>query len=128
MKAWIVCAAMAAPAVASAEPPAAAVRAVDVAAELARLEGHRVEVAGGGYRIVDVAGEGAPIVGVVERRGSELWLRPAQGPALRLRGPLAVPRIAGPGYKVWATGRVVDGSLAARRLGVLAAPRPRRGR
>lgn len=96
-----------------------------VAAELARLEGQRVALAAGGsgYRILDVAGEGPPVVGVVERRGRELWLRPARGPARRLRGPLAQPRIAGPGYKVWVIGRVeADGSLSPRRLGVLAPP------
>jgi hypothetical protein len=104
---------------------AAAADVEDVAAELARLEGHRVEVAAGGrrYRIVDVAGEGAPVVGVVERRGRELWLEPERGAARRLRGPLAIPRIAGPGYKVWVVGRIgPDGSLIARRLGVLAPP------
>lgn len=93
--------------------------------ELGRLEGHRVEVAADGrrYRIVDVAGEGAPLVGTVERRGRELWLRPERGPARRLGGPLAVPRIAGPGYKVWVIGRSApDGSFIARRLGVLAPP------
>jgi hypothetical protein len=100
----------------------------DVAAELSRLDGHRVslEASGADYRIVDVAGEGAPLVGVVERRGAALWLRPVRGPARRLAGPLAVPRIAGPGYKVWVVGRAgADGSLVARRLGVLAPPRPR---
>jgi hypothetical protein len=109
-----------APGVAAADPP------ILIAAELARLEGHRVEVAPDGtdYRILDVAGEGAPLVGVVERRGRDLWLRPAVGQARRLRGPLAVPRIAGPGYKVWVMGRdAPDGSLVARRLGVLAPPR-----
>ncbi|HTE54409.1 MAG TPA: hypothetical protein VK698_26330 [Kofleriaceae bacterium] len=92
--------------------------------ELARLAGQRVEVAAdGSYRIVDVAGEGAPAVGVIERRGAELWLRSPVGPARRLRGPLAHPRIAGPGYKVWVTGAVArDGSLVVRRLGVLARP------
>ncbi len=83
---------------------------------------------GADYRIVDVAGEGAPLVGVVERRGAALWLRPTRGPARRLTGPLAVPRIAGPGYKVWVVGRAgADGSLVARRLGVLAPPRYRAG-
>jgi len=104
---------------ATAAPPPA------VAAELARLEGHRVELSAGGapYRIVDVAGEGPPEVGIVERRGRDLWLRPFRGPARRLAGPLAVPRIAGPGYKVWVIGRPgPDGSLVARRLGVLAPP------
>lgn len=110
----------AAPTPARAEPAIAA-----VADELARLDGHRVEVHpdGRGYRIVDVAGEGSPLVGVVERCGDALWLSLTDG-AVRLRGPLAVPRIAGPGYKVWVIGRrAADGSLVARRLGVLAPPR-----
>jgi hypothetical protein len=96
----------------------------DVASELARLVGHRVEVARDrtSYRILDVAGEGAPEVGVVERRGPALVLRRADGSAIPLAGPLAVPRIAGPGYKVWVLGRVERGALIARRLGVLARP------
>jgi hypothetical protein len=96
--------------------------AADPPDELARLAGQRVEIVPGGYRILDVAGEGAPLVGTVERRERELWLRPERGAPLRLVGPLAVPRIAGPGYKVWVIGRVRDGSLEARRLGVLAQP------
>jgi hypothetical protein len=116
-------------AAAAAPPPGALpVRSQAVAEELARLDGHAVQVASGGeYRIIDVAGEGAPLVGVVERRGDELWLRTSRGPALRLVGPLAVPRIAGPGYKVWVVGRPApDGALVVRRLGVLAPPRPAR--
>lgn len=91
------------------------------AAEVARLEGHTVEVEGDGYRITDVAGEGAPRVGVVERRGPALWLV-TEGEALRLVGPLAAPRIAGPGYKVWVVGDRDGDTLRARRLGVLAPP------
>jgi len=104
---------------------AAGVAHADVASELSRLAGHRVEVAPdrASYRILDVAGEGAPEVGVVERRGAALVLRRADGSALPLAGPLAVPRIAGPGYKVWVLGRVERGALVARRLGVLAPPR-----
>lgn len=98
----------------------------DVKSELARLAGHRVAVApdGASYRILDVAGEGAPEVGVVERRGAALFLRRADGSAVALAGPLAVPRIAGPGYKVWVLGRIERGALVARRLGVLAPPSP----
>jgi hypothetical protein len=98
----------------------------DVAAELARLAGHRVAVAadGASYRILDVAGEGAPEVGVVERRGRALLLRRPDGSAVELAGPLAVPRIAGPGYKVWVLGRLQRGALVVRRLGVLAPPAP----
>lgn len=96
----------------------------DLAAELARLAGHRVAVApdGKSYRILDVAGEGLPDVGVVERRGRALLLRRTDGSAVELAGPLAVPRIAGPGYKIWVLGRTEGGRLAVRRLGVLARP------
>jgi hypothetical protein len=99
--------------------------AADVASELVRLAGHRVEIAPDrqSYRILDVAGEGAPEVGIVERRGSALLLRRVDGSAVALAGPLAVPRIAGPGYKIWVLGRMARGALVARRLGVLAPPR-----
>jgi hypothetical protein len=95
-----------------------------VADELARLEGHTVSVAADGYVLEDVAGEGRPLVGVVERRGAALVLVTGEG-AWRLVGPLAIPRIAGPGYKVWALGDLEGDTLRARRLGVLAAPRLR---
>jgi hypothetical protein len=113
----------------------------DVAAELARLEGQRVRLvdesaaqggpssagnAHGAYVIEDVAGEGAPVVGVVERRGQALWLVSADGASYRLAGVLARPRIAGPGYKIWALGTVTIDSgeriLTAQRIGVLAPP------
>jgi len=96
----------------------------DLAAELARLAGHRVAVSPdrASYRILDVAGEGAPEVGVVERRGRALFLRRADGSRLELAGPLAVPRIAGPGYTIWVLGPVERGALIARRIGVLAPP------
>ena len=92
--------------------------------ELSRLAGHTVARTAAGLRILDVAGEGAPLVGVVERRGRALWLVPGGGGAARrLAGPLAVPRIAGPGYRVWVLGRPGDGgSLVVRRLGVLRRP------
>ena len=95
-----------------------------IAAELGRLVGQDVAVTGETYVIRDIAGEGAPRVGVVERRGAELWL--TGEPALRLDGPLAHPRIAGPGYKVWVLGEVRGEVLWARRLGVLATPRTSR--
>ena len=99
----------------------------NMADELDRLKGHKVAVAadGSSYRIEDIAGEGAPRVGRVERRSSELWLVPAQGDALLLRGPLAIPRIAGPGYRVWVIGKKKGDELWARRLGVLAPPMSR---
>lgn len=95
----------------------------EVAAEVARLVGQDVAVApdGASYTIRDIAGEGAPLVGVVERRGDELWLVGAQ--PVKLVGPLAHPRIAGPGYKVWVLGPVEDGVCRPRRLGVLAPAR-----
>jgi hypothetical protein len=99
-----------------------------LADELGRLQGQRVRLlaGGAGYVIEDVAGEGAPVVGVVERRGEALWLVAADGVAYRLAGALAKPRIAGPGYKIWALGAVTSQGgervLVARRLGVLAPP------
>ena len=91
--------------------------------EISRLRGHEVERrADGGYRIVDIAGRGAPLVGVVELRGKELFLRAGER-EYRLRGPLAHPRMAGPGYKIWVIGKVRGTDLVAERLGVLAAPK-----
>jgi hypothetical protein len=94
--------------------------------EIDRLEGHRVTIdaGGSGYAIEDVAGEGPPLVGVVRREGADLLLVTAGGAAFRLTGPLAIPRIAGPGYKVWVTGAIspLTMSLRARRIGVLARP------
>lgn len=94
-----------------------------IADQIARLEGHTITVAANGasFTIDDVAGEGKPLVGVVERRGKELWLRTSSR-QLRLTGPLARPRMAGPRYKVWVLGEVRGESLHARRLGILAAP------
>ncbi|MBT8492032.1 MAG: hypothetical protein KJO07_03140 [Deltaproteobacteria bacterium] len=91
--------------------------------ELDRLEGHQVERrADGSYRILDIAGRGAPLVGVVEMRGKALLLRTGDR-AYRLRGPLAHPRMAGPGYKIWVIGKVRGPDLIAERLGVLAPPK-----
>jgi hypothetical protein len=109
---------------------AANLLAIDPAEEpaiAARLAGQRFTVAAdhASIAIDDVAGEGAPIVGVVERRGDELWLVPADAaaPALKLTGPLARARIAGPGYTVWITGDPAGGAIRVRRLGVLRRPR-----
>lgn len=93
----------------------------DVAAEVARLVGQEVAEVPDGYVIRDVAGDGPPLVGVVERRGAELWLVRPSG-AVRLVGKLAHPRIAGPGYKVWVVGTASGDGLQVRRLGVLRAP------
>lgn len=99
--------------------------------QVERLVGHRVRVAadGSGVVIEDAAGEGPPLVGVVERRGASLWLVTADA-AYRLLGPLAKPRIAGPDYRVWVHGQrghhAGVPTLRARRLGVLAPPWARR--
>ena len=97
--------------------------------EVDRLAGHRVtliERAGVlvDYRIDDIAGEGTPLVGRVQMRAGQLYLHTQDGATLRLTGPLARPRIAGPGYKIWVLGDVDTASqqLHARRLGVLAPP------
>lgn len=97
---------------------------------LARLVGQRARVVAGRLVIDDIAGEGRPWVGVIERHGAELWLRTDDGP-LRLAGPLARPRVAGPGYRAWAIGAVTAAAPAPpgtpptmrlRRLGILARP------
>ncbi len=95
-----------------------------IADELSRLAGQTVQVApdGASYVITDVAGEGPPRVGVIERRGRALWLVDDHGGAVRLTGPLAVPRIAGPGYLVWVLGTADGDGLRARRLGILRPP------
>ena len=91
-------------------------------AELSRLVGLEVEVNADSYRIVDVAGEGAPLVGCVHREGASLYFAGA-GIRLRLVGPLAVPRIAGPNYKVWVMGKIEAGTiLYATRLGIVSGP------
>jgi hypothetical protein len=116
-------------AVARAEPAPAnlvAVTADEVAEVAARLAGHRVTVAADrrAIRIDDVAGAGAPRVGVVARDGEHLVLDAADG-RWRLAGPLARPRIAGPGYTVWVVGgaeRHDVPTLTIQRLGVLKRP------
>ncbi len=85
---------------------------------LSRLEGHTASIVGDDIAIDDVAGEGKPLVGVVERRGRALWVV-GVGFAVELRGPLARPRIAGPGYRVWVLGARSGEVLVARRIGVL---------
>lgn len=90
--------------------------------ELSRLVGHQVEIHSDGYRIMDIANEGAPKVGCVRRNGDQLYLETSEG-RWRLTGPLAVPRIAGPNYKVWVIGNTTPAqSLLATRLGILAPP------
>ena len=98
----------------------------DGPAMLARLDGQQARLVADRLVIDDVAGEGRPWVGVIERHGTALWLRTADGP-VQLDGPLARPRIAGPGYRAWATGALADAPgavprLRLRRLGILARP------
>jgi hypothetical protein len=82
--------------------------------------------------IDDVAGEGAPRIGVVARVGRDLVLVTDDG-QWRLTGPLARPRIAGPGYTVWVIGDIMPPkgggpstssgqALRIRRIGVLRRP------
>lgn len=87
----------------------------------ARLNGQRARLGDGVLVVEDIAGLGRPWVGVVQRRCDQLWLVTALGP-LRLTGPLARPRLAGPGYLLWALGRHQGPELALARLGVLARP------
>lgn len=90
--------------------------------ELERLVGHKVEHSNEGYRILDIAGEGEPRVGCVRREGKDLYLESGDR-RWRLTGPLAVPRIAGPNYKVWVIGKPTAAlTLPVQRLGILAVP------
>ncbi len=91
-------------------------------AELDRLVGHSVQVSDDGYEVIDIAGEGPPHVGCVRRVGKELYLESGDT-RWRLTGPLALPRIAGPNYKVWVIGVPTAAmTLPATRLGILAGP------
>lgn len=105
-----------------------------LAAMAGRLQGQRVRRGDGVLVLDDVAGQGRPWIGIVAVRCGHLWLDTAVV-ALRLTGPLARMRIAGPGYLVWAVGRRrPQGDRAASadpphtndfeltRLGVLARP------
>lgn len=114
----------------------------DIARQLSRLQGHdtsRIDDGDSGrytaterargYVIENIAGEGKPLIGRVHRVGTALELTTADGQVYRLTGPLARPRIAGPGYLIWVLGaietRVAESArpaLHARRLGVLAPP------
>ncbi len=129
MRSLALAVALGAPATAQADPtpapPAAATLAIDPGEEAAiaeRLRGQRLARLPGAIRIDDAGGEGPPWVGTVARRGGALWLV-GDGFALRLTGPLARARLAGPGYAIWATGAVTGDALAAHRLGVLRRPR-----
>lgn len=119
MTLWLTGAAAAEPAAPTGRWPVA--DPVAARAMLDRLVGHRVGWRDGALVIDDVAGAGRPWVGIVARRGDRLVLT-GDGFAWPLRGPLARPRLAGPGYLIWVSGTIVDGALVARRLGVLAPP------
>lgn len=126
MKALLVAAVLCAAATARADGGTVAVEPGEVDAIAARLAGQRIEIAADrrAIRIVDVAGEGAPRIGVIEKDAGALVLVTPAG-RWRLAGPLARPRIAGPGYTVWVIGTVDAGdvgTLTARRLGILRRP------
>jgi hypothetical protein len=95
--------------------------AAEIPAIAARLEGQAFHAGDGVIVIDDIARAGRPWTGVVERRGPALWLVTALG-AFELTGPLARPRIAGPGYTIWVVGRREGSRLAATRIGVLRRP------
>lgn len=92
----------------------------DAAAVLSRLAGHEVRRQGDRVYLLDVEGGERPWIGVVERRGRALWIV-GDDFAFELRGPLARPRLAGPGYTVWIAGRADGTRFMVRRLGVLRA-------
>ncbi|MCB9572138.1 MAG: hypothetical protein H6709_08605 [Kofleriaceae bacterium] len=99
------------------------------AAITARLVGQRYHVDDDGRTlwIDDVAGDGPPRVGIVRRDGAALVLQ-TEAETVPLVGPLARPRIAGPGYTVWVIGDIMPRAtggraLQIRRLGVLRRPR-----
>ncbi|MCE9577783.1 MAG: hypothetical protein K8W52_31910 [Deltaproteobacteria bacterium] len=131
MKALALAVALGAPAIAIAEadptpaPPAAATLAIDPGEDAAiaeRLRGQRFARLPGAIRIDDAGGDGPPWIGTVARRDRDLWLV-GDGFALRLTGPLARARLAGPGYAIWVTGAITGDAIAAHRLGVLRRPR-----
>jgi hypothetical protein len=100
----------------------------EVDALRARLAGHQVRISDDSrvLTIDDVAGEGPPHIGVIARDGDHLVLVTATA-RWRLTGPLARPRIAGPGYTVWLVGEPAHGSiptLRAKRVGILRRPAP----
>jgi hypothetical protein len=98
----------------------------EVDAIAARLVGQQFTIAPdrSSITIDDIAGEGAPRIGVVARDGRALVLDTDEGRFV-LAGPLARPRLAGPGYTIWVIGDVQPGSvptLTIHRLGVLRRP------
>lgn len=111
---------------AQAEPAATASawRHLDVTRATERLSGHRFTVGADrkSLRILDIAGQGPAMIGVIERQGEHLVLIDERGKRHRLAGPLAIPRIAGPGYAVWLIGERRGTDLVVQRIGVLAAP------
>lgn len=90
--------------------------------EIDRLIGQTVQVSDDGYEVIDIAGEGRPLIGCIRRVGKELYLESGDK-RWRLTGPLALARIAGPNYKVWVIGTPTAAmTLPATRLGILAGP------
>jgi hypothetical protein len=87
---------------------------IEIHAAAQRLAGHRIAIAPDqrSLEILDIAGEGVPVVGVVERDGRDLVLVTSEA---RLR-------LAGPGYTIWVTGAIADGAITAHRLGILRRP------
>jgi hypothetical protein len=88
-----------------------------------RLIGHRFRQGDHVLLLENIAGQGRPWVGVVRSRCDALWLDTAVA-SLRLLGPLARPRLAGPGYLLWVTGHraPLTSTLTIHRLGILARP------
>ena len=124
MRSLLVIAALALPAHAEVTPATnlLAVSADEEASISARLRGQTFTIEDGVLAITDIAGEGAPMIGVVTRDGGDLLLDTPNG-RWKLTGPLARPRIAGPGYTVWVLGTPGgDGTYKLRRIGVLRRP------
>ncbi len=91
-------------------------------AEVERLVGQSLELGADSYTILDIAGEGAPRIGCIEKEAESLYLVDGDQ-RVRLSGPLAIPRIAGPNYKVWIIGDAkANAELFVRRIGILAGP------
>ncbi|MEZ4358532.1 MAG: hypothetical protein R3B48_00010 [Kofleriaceae bacterium] len=102
----------------------------ELSAMAERLTGHRVRLGDHVLLLQDIAGMGAPWVGRIALRCGQLWLHTAVR-TFRLSGPLARPRLAGPGYLMWVVGhrrrdaRRAPEELEVLRLGVLSPPADR---
>lgn len=89
----------------------------------ARLTGHRFRLGDHVLLLEDIASLGRPWVGIVRSRCGALFLDTAVA-SFRLAGPLARPRLAGPGYLLWLVGTrdPLTSTLTIHRLGILARP------